>query len=118
MQLQVDAKLQSSKIRRAATRLSTEAFPDLRDSGSVTVKWILGSSFLGDWFGLGFGKEGGAQNANWERFMQGLANKIVENGGTVGDKTSAVYHYPTVPTASRSIHNLAWAPKLIFGRHF
>jgi YD repeat-containing protein len=47
-----------------------------------------------------FRSEGGAQNANWQRFMTGLGNKIESYGGTVGEKTAAVYRYPNLPTAT------------------
>jgi len=65
-----------------------------------------------------FRREGGAQNANWERFMTGLGKKIEENGGVVGEKTAKVYHYPNNPIAPHVVTQPNVPPKLVVDRKF
>ncbi len=65
-----------------------------------------------------FRDEGGAQNANWQRFMQGLANKIKENGGNIGEKEATIYHYPNSPTDSNVAVQPGVKPKCVHRERF
>ncbi|MFZ6875955.1 hypothetical protein ACO0LF_28165 [Undibacterium sp. Di27W] len=81
-----------------------------------TRSWVSDGEFLLDksWFR----DEGGAQNANWQRFMQGLANKIKENGGNIGEKEATIYHYPNSPTDSNVAVQPGVKPKFVHRERF
>ncbi len=78
--------------------------------------WVGDGEKVLDW--TLFRNEGGAQNANWERFIKGVANKIVSSGGSVGEKTSTIYHYPNIPTASKVIPQPGIKPVQVQTRKF
>ncbi|PXX33941.1 LysM peptidoglycan-binding domain-containing protein [Undibacterium pigrum] len=81
-----------------------------------TRSWVSDGEFLLDI--SKFRDEGGAQNANWQRFMQGLANKIKENGGNIGEKEATIYHYPNSPTDSDVAVQPGVKPKFIHRERF
>lgn len=81
-----------------------------------TRSWVSDGEFLLDI--SKFRHEGGAQNANWQRFMQGLANKIKENGGNIGDKEATIYHYPNSPTDSNVAVQPGVKPKFVQRERF
>lgn len=81
-----------------------------------TRSWVSDGEFLLDI--SKFRHEGGAQNANWQRFMQGLANKIKENGGNIGEKEATIYHYPNSPTDSNVVVQPGVKPKFIHRERF
>ncbi|MES2041604.1 MAG: hypothetical protein V4495_27620 [Pseudomonadota bacterium] len=81
-----------------------------------TRSWVSDGEFLLDI--SKFRHEGGAQNANWQRFMQGLANKIKENGGNIGEKEATIYHYPNSPTDSNVAVQPGVKPKFVQRERF